>query len=147
MKIYFNEKTTAEKAMYTIAVLCACEEGLNPEKISISVSFVSKEEIKKLNKKYRNVDEVTDVLSFPMYEGEFPDVPELELGDVVICMDKVRAQAKEFGHSEERESMYLFTHSVFHLLGYDHIKEADKKIMRAKEEKVMALYNLSKLEK
>ena len=147
MKIYFNEKTKAEKDMYTIASLCACEEGLDPDKISISVSFVSKAEIKKLNKEYRNVDKVTDVLSFPMYDGKFPDVPELELGDVVICMDKVKAQAKEFGHSEERESMYLFTHSVFHLLGYDHMNEKDKKVMRAKEEKIMALYNLPKIAK
>ena len=147
MKIYFNEKTKAEKDMYKIAELCAREEGLDPDIISISVSFVTKNQIKKYNKEYRGIDKVTDVLSFPMYDGKFPKVPELELGDVVICMDKVKEQAKEFGHSEERESMYLFTHSVFHLLGYDHMKEADKKIMRAKEEKIMSLYNLPKLAK
>ncbi len=144
MKIYFNEKTKAEKDMYEIATLCAKEEGLDSDKISISVSFVTKAQIKKLNKEFRNVDKVTDVLSFPMYEGKFPKVPELELGDVVICMDKVKEQAKELGHSEERESMYLFTHSVLHLLGYDHIKAADKKVMRAKEEKIIAMYNLPK---
>ncbi len=150
MKLYFNEKTKAEKDMMRIAELCAKEEKLDPERISISVSFVSKDEIKQLNRDFRNNDKVTDVLSFPQFEKKELkklNMPEIEIGDVVICMDKVKEQAAEFGHSEERESMYLFTHSVFHLLGYDHMNEADKKVMRAKEEKIMALYSLPKLAK
>lgn len=146
MKLYINEKVN-QKDFLDIATLCVKEEGINPENVSISISFVDKNEIKKLNKQYRGVDKVTDVLSFPMYEGKIPNVPEIELGDVVICMDKVKAQAKEFGHSEEREKLYLFTHSVLHLLGYDHMKAIDKKIMRAKEEKIMALHNLPKMAK
>ena len=79
-----------------------------------------------------------------MYEsGEIPSVEDLdegeavELGDVVICEDRAREQAEEFGHSYERELIYLFVHSVFHLLGYDHENEIEKKEMRAKEESVM----------
>jgi len=150
MNLYFNEKTNAAKDMEQIAILCAQEEGLDPKKMSISVSFVSKDEIKKLNKEFRNKDAVTDVLSFPQFEKselKKQKTPELEIGDVVICMDKVKEQAKEFGHSEEREQMYLFTHSVFHLLGYDHMTEKDKKVMRAKEEKIMGLYTLPRLAK
>jgi len=146
MKIYSNKEIN-EKVYKELAGICAAEEGLNPEKISVSLSFVSKAKIKALNKEYRGIDKVTDVLSFPMYEGKIPDVPEIELGDVVICMDKIRAQAKEFGHSEERETQYLFVHSMLHLLGYDHMNEKDKKKMRAQEEKVLALYNLPKLAK
>ena len=116
--------------------------------VEISLSFVSLDEIHTLNREYRGVDRPTDVLSFPM----FGDIEELEaacalqdgeegqevpLGDVVICMDKIKEQAEEFGHSTERETVYLFTHSVLHLLGYDHETEEDKRIMRAREEEIM----------
>ncbi|MBQ6496185.1 MAG: rRNA maturation RNase YbeY [Firmicutes bacterium] len=121
---------------------------LDPDRIEISLSFVSLEEIHRLNRDYRGVDSPTDVLSFPMvddfaglqemYEdlGKLPD--ELLLGDVVICTDKALQQAEEYGHSKERELVYLFTHSVLHLLGYDHMEEEDKRRMRAREEEVMA---------
>lgn len=145
MKIYFNQKTKAEKAMSEIARLCAAEENLEALRLSVSVSFVDKDEIRALNKQYRGKNAVTDVLSFPQFEKKELSrlaLPEIELGDVVICMDKIKEQAEEFGHSEERESMYLFTHSMLHLLGYDHMNEKDKKLMRAKEEKIMALYSL-----
>lgn len=141
MKIYSNKQIN-EKVFKELASICVREEGLNPENVSISLSFVSKDKIKKLNKEFRNVDKVTDVLSFPMYEGKIPNLPEIELGDVVICMDKIKAQAKEFGHSEERETYYLFVHSMLHLLGYDHMNEKEKKKMRAMEEKVLAIYYL-----
>jgi homotetrameric cytidine deaminase/rRNA maturation RNase YbeY len=148
VKLYFNDKTASKelrKQMEEIAVLCASEEKLDPDKVSVSVSFVDKNEIKRLNKEYRNVDSVTDVLSFPQFdikELKKIDLPEIELGDVVICLDKLKEQAKEFGHSEDRECLYLFTHSIFHLLGYDHMTESDKKKMRSKEEKIMKKINL-----
>lgn len=100
----------------------------------VSVSFVDDEEIRILNRDYRNVDRTTDVLSFPMDE-EYDD--KIILGDIVINMDKVLSQAEEFGHSKERELSYLTVHSTLHLCGYDHIEEEDKKIMRAKEDEIM----------
>lgn len=151
MQIYFNKSVRPAKLkddMYRLAELCVSEENLDPDVISISVSFVGRDEIKRLNKQFRNVDSVTDVLSFPQFEKKELrklDLPEIELGDVVICMDKVKEQAKEFGHSEERESLYLFAHSIFHLLGYDHMTEKDKRAMRAKEESVMKKMNLPQI--
>ena len=99
----------------------------------------------RLNSEYRGIDRVTDVLSFPQFAAlvdEVPEVGEICLGDVVICKDKAEAQAEEFGHSFERELVYLFVHSVLHLLGYDHEEENDKKIMRQREEEIMAYMEL-----
>jgi probable rRNA maturation factor len=101
----------------------------------LSVSFVGGEEIQSLNAMYRNMDNVTDVLSFPLDEkdGRGVDI----LGDVVICLPQALAQAAEYGHSAAREISYLTAHSILHLLGYDHENEADKAEMRAAEEQVM----------
>ena len=155
MTLYFDEDVRPDDAtaaeMEAAAVAALEGEGIDPDTASISVSFVDKAEIKRLNKEYRGVDKVTDVLSFPLYEsGCIPEPDELEegeelaLGDVVICEEVCEAQAKEYGHSIEREIIYLFTHSVFHLLGYDHETEEDKADMRAREEKVMSLLGLER---
>ncbi|WP_036728572.1 rRNA maturation RNase YbeY [Peptoniphilus mikwangii] len=105
------------------------------ENIMVSVSFVDDEEIQELNKNFRGVDSSTDVLSFPI-DDEF-QIEERILGDVVINTKRVIEQAQEFGHSNEREMSYLTVHSVLHLLGYDHIEEEDKLIMRSKEKIIM----------
>ncbi len=131
--------------MIQAAELCLQEENLDPDQVEISVTFVSTEEIHELNKVYRSKDCVTDVLSFPQYENleEMKDVDGvLCLGDVVICPEQALLQADEFGHSGERELVYLFVHSVFHLLGYDHMEEEDKNEMRAQEEKIMSRIGL-----
>jgi len=132
-------------------------EGISAAQVEISVVFASEAEIQKLNKEYRGIDAPTDVLSFPMFEGleelraaveDAPDEAdaargasepqsEVLLGDVVLSMDAVKKQAEELGHSAEREAVYLFVHSVFHLLGYDHEDEGEKAKMRAKEEAIM----------
>ena len=122
--------------------------NFDPEIVEISLSFVSPEEIHELNRDYRGVDRPTDGLSFPMiddfaalqemYEDMEQTPEELLLGDVVICLEKALQQAEEYGHSPEREVVYLFTHSVLHLLGYDHMTDEDKKIMRAREKQIMA---------
>ena len=118
-------------------------EGIDDEGAEVSVSFVTPEEIQSLNREYRGVDSVTDVLSFPQFDSvdDLIDPQEetgvAELGDVVICMERALSQAEEFGHPLEREVIYLFVHSILHLLGYDHIEEEDKKVMRAREEEVM----------
>ena len=126
-----------EKAEKTI------KEVLKVEKIEenaeVSLSIVDKDEIHALNKTYRDVDRPTDVLSFPMDEEGFDAEgnPILLLGDIVICLDVAKDQAADFGHSLEREIMYLICHSTLHLLGFDHIEEDDKKEMRSKEKEIM----------
>lgn len=110
----------------------------------VSVSFVDKEEIRKLNANFRNVDAVTDVLSFPMEEKD-PKGLEL-LGDIVICVKKASEQAEELGHSTQREIAYLSVHSALHLMGYDHMEEADRLEMRAEEKRIMKILQIFKNE-
>lgn len=118
-------------------------ENVDEKKCEISISFVDKEKIQELNRDFRSIDRVTDVLSFPIEDFFNEDretlleKPYLMLGDVVICLDVARRQAEELGHSFEREIMYLTCHSILHLLGYDHMEDNDKKIMRSKEKEVM----------
>ena len=102
-------------------------EVLKVEKITenaeVSLSIVDRDAIHKLNKDYRDVDRETDVLSFPLDEEGYDNEgnPIILLGDIVICLDMAEDQANDFGHSLEREMMYLICHSTLHLLGYDHI--------------------------
>ena len=114
------------------------------ERSSVSVSFAMKDEIQVLNKNYRNVDKPTDVLSFPQFESkdDLPEEGSILLGDVVLCLEIALEQAEEYGHSQERELIYLFTHSILHLLGYDHMEEGEKAEMREKEEQVMTAIGL-----
>ena len=109
-------------------------EGLS-NNYEVSISFVENDEIKALNREYRGVDKETDVLSFPM-DDEFQISTPL-LGDIIISMEKANEQATIYGHTIEREIGYLIAHSMFHLMGYDHLIDAEKKIMREKEKQVM----------
>lgn len=102
----------------------------------VSISFVDNEEIRELNKVYRGIDRDTDVLSFPMDEDFMVPIPPL-LGDIIISTEKAVEQSKDYGHNLERELAYLTAHSMFHLMGYDHMDEDEKKIMREKEKLVM----------
>lgn len=150
MQIYFDqniegdsqEKVYGETMKKALSVILS-KEGIDEEGAEVSVSFVTPEEIQSLNRDYRNVDSVTDVLSFPQFDSvdDLIDMQEetgvAELGDVVICMDRAKEQAEEFGHSLEREVIYLFVHSILHLLGYDHMEEEQKAEMRAREDEVM----------
>ena len=149
MKIYFEEllQKMTEAAEY--AVESENMHNLDKKRCEISVTFVDLDEIHELNKQYRGVDKPTDVLSFPQFddlEEEIPEVCEICLGDVVICEQKAREQAEEFGHSFERELVYLFTHSVLHLLGYDHMEDDEKKAMREREEEIMKQIGLMRQE-
>ncbi len=143
MKIFYENAQFISSELLTkmeAAAKRALElENVPEERTEISVTFVDMDVIHRLNLEYRNVDSPTDVLSFPQFEAdeEIPSFGDIILGDVVICMDKAEAQAKEFGHSVEREIVYLFTHSILHLLGYDHMEEDEKKVMRAREEEIM----------
>lgn len=151
MQIYFDQSTEGDdqekvygETMREALSVILKKEGIDDEGAEVSVSFVTPEEIQTLNRDYRDVDRVTDVLSFPQFDSvdDMIDMQEetgvAELGDVVICMDRAKEQAEEFGHPLRREVIYLFVHSILHLLGYDHMEEEDKKEMRAREDEVMS---------
>lgn len=124
----------------------------------VSIVFTDDEGIRVYNKQFRGKDSATDVLSFPMldYDDGYEDDGEVEvgvedldlengevvLGDIVISLERAQEQAKEYGHSFEREAAYLTVHSMLHLLGYDHMEDDDAKIMRQKEEDVLTAMNL-----
>lgn len=128
------------------------EEGVTVP-CEVNVLLTDDKGIHKINREMRDVDRPTDVLSFPMFQYE-PGCPPadatdadpatglLPLGDMVLSMERVEAQAKEYGHSRKRELSYLVTHSVLHLLGYDHLDEGPQKAqMRAREEAILAAWN------
>ncbi|MDE7083282.1 MAG: rRNA maturation RNase YbeY [Clostridia bacterium] len=125
--------------------------------LAAEVVLVDEEEIRRLNRETREVDAVTDVLSFPALDGikgkklqkrAFPaDIDEegnLFLGSIAICVKRAKEQAEEYGHGFERELNYLLTHGLFHLLGYDHMTDEEKAEMREREERVMSKLGLSR---
>lgn len=112
------------------------KEGVSKD-VEVSISFVNNDEIHGLNRDYRGVDRPTDVLSFPQYENIHEVTEPTLLGDIVISLEKAKEQAASFGHSFEREVLFLTVHSMFHLFGYDHDTEENTKIMRKKEEDVL----------
>ncbi len=125
------------------------------DSLSAEILLVSEEEIRALNARERGVDSVTDVLSFPSMEDirgvpilaeehgeELDEDGNVFLGSVVICEKRAREQAREYGHSFERELWYLAVHGILHCLGHDHMTEADKREMREKEELVMKKLDL-----
>lgn len=132
--------------------------GIDSKNLEVNIEFVSPLKIKKMNNKFRGVNKVTDILSFPFllkpnvegmqlieqenFEDKFkfsinPESGNIVLGDLYICFSKMKKQAKEYGTGIQREFTYLCLHGLLHLLGYDHIKESDKKIMREKEEIIL----------
>ncbi|WP_297427064.1 rRNA maturation RNase YbeY [Clostridium sp.] len=136
------------------------EEEVNIE-CEVSLVFVDNNEIKEINNSTRRINKETDVLSFPMLEYENKKVfkemykgyefsqsdfdgDELVLGDIVLSLERALEQSKEYNHSYEREAAYLVVHSVLHLLGYDHMEEADKKVMRSREEEILEKLNITR---
>ena len=123
-----------------------CEEFEEPA--SVDVTLVSNKKIREYNRDFRDIDRVTDVLSFPMGENDEYDVdPEngcCLLGDIVISLEKASEQAEEYGHSFEREVGFLTVHSMLHLLGYDHIDEKDGDVMRAHEKIILDKIGLTR---
>lgn len=124
-----------------------------PYEAEVSVVLAGEEEIRRVNREFRGMDRPTDVLSFPALEYETPsdfsraedrfadcfdpDSGELVLGDVMICADKVLAQAEEYGHSVQRELAFLTAHSMLHLCGYDHMEEKERLVMERKQEEIL----------
>ena len=140
-----EENKSYEELIKKVLTKCFEEEHLENSHLCITVTLTNPENIRKINKEYRNIDRATDVLSFPMFEKEELDEKikkndfehEDMLGDIIISIERVEEQAKEYGHSFERELSYMLVHGFYHLMGYDHIKEEDKLKMRPKEEKVL----------
>ena len=124
---------------------CFEEENLLNKKLYVNIVLTTAENIRNINREHRGIDKETDVLSFPMFEvNEIENInPETEdvLGDVVISLEQIKKQAKEYGHTLERELAYMLVHSFYHLMGYDHMKEEDKKTMRAKEDIILEKLN------
>ena len=134
------------KAVYTVLG--------QTEKLKAELIFSDDEKMQMLNRDTRGVDSVTDVLSYPMIDGHKGQVLKREnhmteldgkyifLGSIVLCENKIREQAKELGHSEERERTYLIVHGLMHLFGYDHMKDDEKAEMREKEKQALKLLGI-----
>lgn len=139
-----------------LKIIKVCENLLKEDfkDVSVSINFVSDEEIQRLNREFRNIDKVTDVLSFPNLNktpneklkkfrklADF-DTNLLFLGDIVISKNVAKKQAREYGHSLKREVCFLALHGFLHLLGFDHIKEEDEKIMTKLQNKILSEVSL-----
>ena len=154
---YIDCKKSAKVSRMIKKVLKKANEILGAGyECNVYVGVCTDEYIKDVNKEQRQIDKSTDVLSFPMINWEMPcdwtnlkigedvnpETGEVELGDIIISIEKGKAQAEEYGHSVEREISYLALHGLLHLLGYDHINEQDKKVMRLEEENVLLSLNI-----
>lgn len=166
MTIDFENESNIDLGLdcYAIAeeVISASLDYMNcPYEAQVNLLITNNEEIHQINLEQRRIDRPTDVLSFPMVEyetpGEFhmleedafqdcfePDSGELMLGDIVISADKVLEQAGEYGHSVQREYAFLITHSMLHLMGYDHMTEEEAKEMERLQEEILALLHISR---
>ena len=114
----------------------------------VNITFTDDEKIREMNNQFRHIDAATDVLSFPLGEnGEYdinPDTGCKQLGDIVISVDHVNAQAAEYGHSQLREFAFLVAHSMYHLIGYDHMTEPEAKIMEQKQKDILNLLHINR---
>ena len=150
LTVYYENEQSTYPVKYKLKMLIrrAIQETLAYEQyendVEVSVTLTDGEGIQDLNLRFRGIDAPTDVLSFPLFdfEGETdePPVDEIQnmLGDVVLNLERTRAQAEEYGHSFEREAAFLTVHSMLHLLGYDHeTSEEDEADMRARQRAIM----------
>lgn len=159
MKIYYTNVGFFKRHYITKVLEAALAHLSQPsEQLEVSVSFVGEDEIRELNKEYRNNDNVTDVLSFPAVENPDRGVinveehaadlnPEtwlLNLGDIIICLPRAKEQAKEYGHSLKREVAFLALHSLLHLLGYDHMIPEDEQQMTALQTEILDKLNIKR---
>ena len=152
MSFFIYVEEGEEIATPSLAALEEAMEGFVQADVDLSVElvFVGEEEIRRLNNETRGIDKVTDVLSYPTLDGikgetltgaDFPyDIDEdgrLLIGSIVVCCDRAKEQAIEYGHSYNRELHYLLVHGIMHCLGYDHMTDEEKSEMRAQEEKIL----------
>ena len=147
-----DEKEEYKNVIEKVLSQCFKEEKLENSKLCVTVTLTTPKTIQEINKQYRNIDRATDVLSFPMFEKDELDKKiqtndfenEDILGDIVVSVEKVKEQAIEYGHSFERELSYMIVHGFYHLMGYDHIEEKDKKVMREKEENILKKLDITR---
>ncbi len=152
VELEIEEKKEYKEIIEKVLTKCFGEEKLENTKLLVTVTLTTPEKIQEINKQYRNIDKATDVLSFPMFEKEELETKQKEndficediLGDIIISISKVEEQAKEYGHSFERELSYMVVHGFYHLMGYDHMQEEDKTKMRKKEENILAQLKIEK---
>ena len=165
MTLYFENETEEDlslplKEIYEEVVRKVLEEENCPYEAEVSLTICDGESIREINREFRNNDSVTDVLSFPMLEydhpGDFPGIEEgssdafnpetgdLILGDIIICIDRVKSQAAAYGHSERREFAFLIAHSMLHLLGFDHENKDDEGVMFAKQEDILSSLGINR---
>ncbi len=147
-----EENEEYEKIINIVINKCFEIEKLKNLNLYISITLTTPKEIRIINNEFRKIDKETDVLSFPMFEKEELDkmvllgkneIPEA-IGDIVISVERVKEQAEEYGHSFERELAYMVVHGFYHVMGYDHMVEEDKIVMREKEENVLNLLEISR---
>lgn len=147
-----------EEEIASLVVEASLEYIGCPYEAEIDLLLTHDAQIREMNRDHRGIDRATDVLSFPMLElehpGDFsqidektgeafhPETGELMLGDIVISVDRVLAQAEEYGHSPKREYAFLIAHSMLHLFGYDHMEEEERKIMEQKQRNIMEKINI-----
>ena len=151
-----EEDQKISQLIYQVVTACFQKENLENTNLYLSIILTNQKHIKETNKKYRGIDQETDVLSFPMFEKEeivemiqqnpskekvknndLEERPCEVLGDIMISIPRVKEQAQEYGHSFNRELAYMVVHGFYHIMGYDHMQEDEKKIMREKEEAVL----------
>lgn len=151
-----EENSTFEKLIQQVVEKCFVEEKLENTNMYLNVILTEQNNIREANKKYRNIDKETDVLSFPMFEkyeineiiknsqsNNSNNIEEV-LGDIIISIPRVKEQALEYGHSVERELSYMVVHGFYHIMGYDHMNETEKKEMRLKEENILNKLNITR---
>ncbi len=146
-----QRKLTVTKQLDELLLCCVAAalecEGLGDRLCEVDITFVSSRKIRELNRQFRQVDRETDVLSFPLGDGDYETDPEngaVSLGDIVISLEKAYDQAREYGHSFEREVGFLTVHSMLHLLGYDHIDEDEGDVMREHEKIILERIGLTR---
>lgn len=144
-----DENDSYKEIIKKVLKKCFEIEKLENKNLYVNVVLTNAKDIKSINKEHRGIDKETDVLSFPMFEkneiANLDNTNEDILGDMVISIERVEEQAKEYGHSFERELAYMVVHSFYHLLGYDHMTEEDKKEMREKEENVLGILGIRRV--
>ena len=141
-------KEEVEDYIEDIVTAALKEEKLNKVNSHVTVSSVTRAQIRKFNKEYRDIDRETDVLSFPIFTHEElknNSLSNIELGDILICIDVVKEQAIAYETGMKREMLYMITHGNCHLLGYDHIEAEDKVKMREKEERILSMVGVGKI--
>lgn len=145
-----NEKVELNDIIYKIVENVLSEQNICIDIVDVSIQSMSCEEIREINNKYRNIDRATDVLSFPIFTMDElknldKGIKEIELGDIILCLDVIEKQSIEYGTGIVREILYMITHGMCHLTGHDHEIEEEKNIMRALEEKVLGKVGVGKI--